>query len=94
MSIKSILKKQKKEDAENFSTQVPQVSKAFLRFQVEHGVRAVISNQYQNNKDYPPNVLIDLICSFNFLSWRKISEEEKNKLNEELLKESGIVLPK
>ena len=88
-SHKQIDKNKQKE----FESKIKEITKDFIRFQIERNCRAVIHNRYQGTQEYPPNALIDLVCSFNFLGWRIMEESEKKNLQEQLLKDAGIELP-
>ncbi len=77
-----------------FEAKVKELSLAFIRFQIDHDCRAVITNEYQDNPQYPPNILVDLVSVANRLSWRRMDAKEKADLQTKLVEQSGIVLPK
>ena len=92
--LDKIHKKIDKEKQEEIETKVKELTRDFIRFQLDKNMRAVITNQYQNNEQYPPNVLVDLITSFSYLAWRPVSENEKKELEQKLAENAGIVIPK
>ena len=83
-----------KKKLQEFQNKLKDINNDFIRFQIEHKARAFINNQYQFNEEYPRNVLIDLICSFNSLNWRPMEDDEALELQKKLVESAGIVLPK
>ena len=77
-----------------FEARLKDINKDFIRFQIDHNCRAFIANIYQENDQYPPNALIDFVCSGSQLSFRSIDQKEKDEMNNKLVQAQGIVLPK
>ena len=84
MNILSLHKRKEKSELKDFNKQFPKLAQAFLRFQLENNARCVVGNIYQDDKNYPPNVLVDFVVSNNRLSWRPLNNEDKKDINDKL----------
>ena len=73
-----------KKAQKEFNAKINDISRDFIRFQIEHKARAFMGNYYQNNNKYPPNAIIDFICSFNQLHWRPMTEKESEELTQKI----------
>lgn len=81
---KQIDKKKEKELAELNE----KINDKFIRFQLDNEVRPVIANAYNDN------IIVNLVMQMAQLIWRPMESGEKAKIQEELAKKQGIVLPK
>ena len=81
-------KKIDRQKAEELKKLNEETNYKFARFQLDNGVRAQILHPYMEN------YIVGMTMSDAILAWRPLTDEEKEQIQKNLLKKSGIELPR
>ena len=87
-NVSKTIKEQEKKKNEEFNKLNEDILSKFIQFQIDNNARAFIVNA--GSSDF----IVNLIMQFASLKWRPMEEKEKEQLQIELAKASGIIVAK